>query len=336
MRRRRMILFFIALIIVVLLLPSLLVLEKREDTGQIGKKMGRQSNEKLAETVPLSMNVKVWREQLGVTEEVPIEDYVRGVVASEMPASFELEALKAQALTARTFIIRILTEQKEGTVEGSADVTDTVMHQVYHNDEELQELWKNDYEWKMEKITQAVEETKGQILTYENEPITASFFSTSNGYTENSEDYWGGDYPYLKSVESPWDKKAPNYETVVSIPISTFEQSLGVKVTDDFSFNVVKRTKGNRIGEVEIGGKTFTGREIREKLNLRSSDFLWEKQGDSIEITTKGYGHGVGMSQFGANGMAQEGRSYDQIAKHYYQNVEIVTADPFVAKISKK
>ncbi|HSH25425.1 MAG TPA: stage II sporulation protein D [Massilibacterium sp.] len=332
MRRRRIVLFFMALFVVVLLLPSLLVLEKREDTEQIGKR----PNEKLTDTVPLSMNVKVFREQLGVTEEVPIEDYVRGVVASEMPASFELEALKAQALTARTFIIRILTEQKEGTVEGSAHVTDTVMHQVYHNDEELQALWKNDYDWKMKKITQAVEETKGQILTYNNEPITASFFSTSNGYTENSEDYWGGDYPYLKSVESPWDKKAPNYETIVSIPISTFEQSLGVKVTDDFSFTVVKRTKGNRIGEVEIGGKTFTGREIREKLNLRSSDFLWEKQGDSIEITTKGYGHGVGMSQFGANGMAQEGRSYDQIAKHYYQNVEIVTAEPFVAKISKK
>lgn len=333
MRGKRILLFFIAFMVMVLLIPSLLVLEKQE---KIGEQTAPTSKESLPETVPLSMSVKVWREKKGTTEDVMLEDYVRGVVASEMPADFELEALKAQALTARTYVIRAMTTQPEGTATGGAHVTDTVKHQVYHSDDELQALWKNDYGWKMKKITRAVEETKGQILTYNNEPITASFFSTSNGYTENSEEYWGGEYPYLRSVGSPWDKQAPNYQTSVSIPLATFEQLLGVQVTDEQVGKIVKRTKGNRIAEVSINGKTFTGRQIRETLQLRSSDFTWKKVGDQIEITTKGYGHGVGMSQFGANGMAQQGNTYDQIAKHYYQGIEIVTAEPFVAKITKK
>jgi len=262
-------------------------------------------------------------------ERVPLETYVRGVVAAEMPIGFELEALKAQAIAARTYMVRRIVQ---GNVSGvpvkGADVTDTTEHQVYIPLAELATKWPKDEQKKnMSKLGEAVAQTRGKIITYNGEPIEAAFFSTSNGYTENSEDYWKQEIPYLRSVQSPWDKAiSPRYKETVELSLNEFYSKLGVtkKGSAKSSIRVVERTEGNRISKIIIGGVTFTGRKVREKLGLASSQFTWSVKGKSIAITTYGYGHGVGMSQWGANGMAQSGATAEEILAHYYSSVQVV------------
>jgi len=218
-----------------------------------------------------------------------------------------------------------------------AMVEDTTNFQVYQNMDELKKEWKAKYNQNIKKIRDAVEATSGQILTYKGSPITAAFFSTSNGYTENSEDYWDQPVPYLKSVKSPWDIASPKFSFKEEIPVSEFENKLGIRLPSTGSIGTVtSRTHGNRVGTVKIGGKQFTGREIRDKLGLRSADFSWVRQGNQIIVTTKGYGHGIGMSQYGANEMAKKGNSYQDIVKYYYQGVQITNADQFLNKATAK
>ncbi|GAJ97325.1 stage II sporulation protein D [Geomicrobium sp. JCM 19055] len=269
--------------------------------------------------------VPVYRDASETVQEVELEQYVAGVVASEMPASFEMEALKAQALVARTFVVKQMENEENIQLPEGALVTDTTSHQVYHSNEELQELWGSDYDEKMERIQKAVYATKGEVITHEGTPITASFFSTSNGYTENAEDYWANELPYLKSVESPWDQNnSPRFTNTVRIPVSDAEAKLGVSIpaTEEFA-PITERTEGGRVQEVTISGETFHGREIREALGLDSSDFSWHREADELVVSTKGWGHGVGMSQYGADGMAKSGNSYEEIVAHYYQEIQI-------------
>lgn len=272
-------------------------------------------------------------------ETVPLEQYVRGVLAAEMPIDFELEALKAQAIAARTYILRRLYEQDDSHVPvAGALVTDSVSHQVYYSESKLEQIWDQaDYTSNLRKINRAIEETKDMIITYDGQPINATFFSTSNGFTENSEEYWDIALPYLRSVPSPWDVEiSPRYEETVSFPARTVFSKLGISqpIAQTSSggqtiFTIIERTAGQRIKTVNIGGEIFTGREVREKLGLNSSQFILEQSGDTIVITTYGYGHGVGMSQWGANGMAQAGRTAEEIITHYYQGVEIEKIEYF-------
>lgn len=264
-------------------------------------------------------------------DQIPIEAYIRGVVAAEMPIEFELEALKAQAIAARTYIVRRITEgdTSQVPIEGAV-VTDTVAHQAYITQDELAAKWEGrSGEANMAKLNRAIMETQNQIITYEGKPINAVFFSTSNGYTENSEDYWGEAVPYLRSVKSPWDAKlSPRYKETVKLPYQTFLSKLGLNGVVSASAavsgtKVASTTEGNRISKITIGGKSFSGREVRELLGLNSSQFEWKLKGTDVEITTFGYGHGVGMSQWGANGMAKEGKTADEIIRYYYTGVKI-------------
>lgn len=327
-------------VIVIILVPAMLVLPFSGDEafGKLAESMAQkgsqQENQKSKEA---AVEVAVYRSNTKEIQKIPLESYLIGVVAAEMPADFEKEALKAQALTARTYIVNQLIQDNRLGLPKNADVSDSEMHQVYKSDSELKALWGSDYNWKIKKITEAVEETAGQILTYRGNPITATFFSTSNGYTENSEDYWKTAYPYLKSVSSPWDLNSPKFYNKVSIPVVDFENKLGVTISNSPQIGtVIQRTPGKRVGIVQIGGKKLTGKQIREKLNLMSTDFDWERHGDQIIITTKGYGHGVGMSQYGANGMAQEGKSYKDIVKHYYQGVDIESSAKWLHTLTAK
>ncbi|GMK38229.1 hypothetical protein PCCS19_12830 [Paenibacillus sp. CCS19] len=262
-------------------------------------------------------------------ETVPLETYVRGVLAGEMPIDFELEALKAQAVAARTYIVRRLAMQDRSGVPGKkADVTDTIDHQVYVPLKALAELWPAGEERKasLQKLTQAVEETKGEVLTYEGELIEAAFFSTSNGYTENVEDYWQLSLPYLKSVASPWDEEiSPRYKQTIEMKEKELYRRLGAK-NDGKPPRILETTEGHRVKTVVIGGKTFTGREVREKLDLPSSQFEWTISKGKAIITTYGLGHGIGLSQWGANGMAKEGASASEILLHYYTGVKLEQA----------
>jgi stage II sporulation protein D len=343
MKRVKPFIVLVSLLFVgILLIPTLLVVPFSEKAD--GKLAEELRHQQAAQTAKAQTNndgpvveVAVYRSKEKKVERIPLEEYVIGVVAAEMPAEFELEALKAQALTARTYIVKQMINDQSISLPKGANVTDTVMHQVYHSDEELKQLWGPDYEWKIKKITEAVQATRGQILTYNNIPIEASFFSTSNGFTENSEAYWENAFPYLKSVASPWDKQSPKFYDQKVMTVAEFEQKLGVKLPEDGSVGIViSRTPGNRVDIVEINGKKLKGREVREKLDLKSTDFTWMRKGNEIVITTKGYGHGVGMSQYGANFMAKEGKTYDQIVKYYYKGVEISSATAFLTKLTAK
>ncbi|MED0716823.1 stage II sporulation protein D [Aeribacillus composti] len=330
-------LFFAAIFFIILMVPSLLVAPFAEKTkATLGEELAEKETTDVLQKES-KVSVPIYRSQEKKIDEVPLEEYVVGVVAAEMPAEFEKEALKAQALAARTYIVKeLFTGQNVGSPEGAV-VTDTELHQVYKNEEELRRIWKKDFDWKIKKIKEAVAETRGQILTYDDKPIDASFFSTSNGYTENSEAIWPNALPYLKSVESPWDEKSEKFLAREVFTVQEFEQKLGIKIGKGNSIGkIIERTPGHRVALVEINGKKFTGREIREKLGLRSTDFSWTLKGDQIIVTTKGYGHGVGMSQYGANFMAQEGKNYKEIVSHYYQGIEISQASPFLSKYMAK
>ncbi|HEK9101189.1 stage II sporulation protein D [Bacillus pfraonensis] len=323
------------LVALVIIVPTVLVIPfTKEKVSQPPKNPPAVQNVPAPEKVNTAVQVAVYRSQQKKVETVPMEEYVAGVVASEMNASFEIEALKAQALAARTFIVQRMLS---GSKENNADVTDTVKHQVYHSKEELKRTWGKEYEKNLKKIEEAVSETAGQVLTYEGTPITASFFSTSNGYTENAADYWGKDLPYLKSVDSPWDQAAPKFASEQTFTVADFQKRLGVKVLENGKVgNIKERTEGKRVKDVEFQGKTLTGKEVRTKLELRSSDFTWKQQGNNIVVTTKGYGHGVGMSQYGANGMAKEGKGYTDIVAHYYKGIEIKTLNDYEGKLMAK
>lgn len=329
---KRLTLLLSIITVIVIVIPSLLVAAFSPDESDHHNQIDPAQPIGM---ITSSFDVPVYRTALNKIESIPVEDYVVGVVASEMPAEFEIEALKAQALAARTYIVKQMLQPTEMTLPENAVVTDTIHHQVYKNHEELQQLWGSDYEWKYVRIAKAVEETKGKIITYHNEPITAQFFSTSNGYTENAEDYWQNELPYLKSVESPWDTASPKFTATHEISVDSFEEKLDVSLPDDGSIGtIVERTESNRVREVEIAGKRLTGREVRENLELNSSDFNWERNGDTIRIHTKGYGHGVGMSQYGANGMALEGMSAEEIISHYYNDVEVTNMSSYVAQLT--
>ena len=247
---------------------------------------------------------------------IPLEEYVVGVVASEMPASFHEEALKAQAVAARTYVLKKINDNK------SYDVLDTTSDQVYLNNVQLKEKWKNNYKKYLKKIKKVVNETKNELLVYNGEIIDAFFFSTSSGYTENSEEVFKEARPYLKSVSSPWDTISPLYTEKYFFTKSSFCEKLAIEC-NDLDINILEVTSTGRIKKIKINNKVFSGNTIKNKLKLRSSFFLIKLIDNEVYIETKGYGHGVGMSQYGAEALALKGYKYDEILKYYYQNVEI-------------
>lgn len=239
-----------------------------------------------------------------------LEEYVAGVVAAEMPASFPMEALKAQAVAARTYQIR----QMQGA--GSENVLYDV-GQAYIDILEQQKKWGKNYPVYAAKIRQAVQETAGEIMVYDGEPILAAFHAQSAGRTEDAVHVWQTEVPYLKSVSSEKDKMAPDHKTEAVISSEMIEEKLG-----DGEWKILSRTDAGYVREVQIGENVFSGREVREALDLRSTCFDLEKQGTDYIFTVTGYGHGVGMSQYGASFLAEEGENYRQILRHYYQGID--------------
>ncbi|MFT0801649.1 stage II sporulation protein D [Bacillus swezeyi] len=323
----------------ILLVPTLLVLPFQGESGMPKTNQNNvQKEEKKTATLKESpVSIPVYRTADRQVEDIPLEEYVIGVVASEMPADFDMEALKAQSLAARTYIVRQMVSDRAVQPPKGSLVDDTQMFQVYKSKSELQQIWKKDYDWKIKKVTEAVASTQGKILTYDQKPIDASFFSTSNGYTENAEAYWTSDIPYLKSVKSSWDRKSPKFLNHKTFTAAEFEQKLGVTLPNSNRIGeITERTPGKRVATAVINGKKLEGRDIREKLGLNSADFDWKRKGDQIIVTTRGYGHGVGMSQYGAHYMAKEGKKAEDIVKYYYKGTAISNADQFLNKYMAK
>ncbi len=249
---------------------------------------------------------------------VNLEDYIIGVVSAEMPSSFEKEALKAQAVAARTYAM-----YKKEHRNADYDLIIGTKDQAYKTNEQLLKQWNINFFTNYLKIRDAVLETKNEILTYNNQTINAFYFSMSNGQTENSELVFSESLPYLKSVESKWDNESiENYEYTKIIPKEEFCKSLDISCAEITITNEI-RSASNRVLSITINDIPFEGTTIRTKLSLRSTDFTIEQEEDNLKIITKGFGHGVGMSQYGANGMAKEGSTYQQILSHYYQNTKI-------------
>lgn len=264
--------------------------------------------------------IKVKREKTGEILELYFEDYIVGVLSGEMPANFEIEALKAQAVAARSYALKkIMSKDQE-----EYDVVDTVSNQVYLDEGELKEKWKDGYTKNLNKIKKAVLDTKGEYITYNGEVIEAFFFSTSTGKTENSEEVFSSSRPYLKSVDSTWDAEvSPVFQVENDFSLSDFYTKLNLPYQEKLNIEITKQTSTGRVKKLKINDQEKEASEVYQKLKLRSTFFTITQVGSNVHITTRGYGHGVGMSQYGAQGMAKSGYSYQDIIKHYYQGVEI-------------
>ena len=241
--------------------------------------------------------------------ETELEEYVAGVVAAEMPAAFPEEALKAQAVAARTYQLRQM--QAAGSDAVLYDVG-----QAYLSVEEQKEKWGENYGFYAAKIRRAVRETAGEILVYEGEPILAAFHAQSGGRTEDAAHVWAEALPYLKSVDSSGDKMAPGHETEAVFSAAEVAETLG-----SADLTILRRTEAGYVAEVQAGENLLSGRQVREALGLRSANFTIEKEGGTLRFTTYGYGHGAGMSQYGAAFLAEEGKDYREILAHYYTDV---------------
>jgi len=261
-----------------------------------------------------------------------LEEYIKGVVAAEMPANFHVEALKAQAVAARTVTVKRM--KRFGgpgySRKPEADLSDDFREsQAWLSKRELRKkwgLWGFSKNWA--RISRAVEETRGMILTYQGRPIDAVYHSTSGPRTENACDLWGVDYPYLQSVVCPYCRHSLRYSEVKTVSLATLQEKLGLtdalKASGGWKLlRVETRTAGGRIKRFRLGEERLRGEDFRLKVGLNSANFQYRISGNSIRFQTIGYGHGVGMCQYGADGMAKVGRSFQQILTYYYQGVKL-------------
>lgn len=246
-----------------------------------------------------------------------MEEYITGTVAAEMPASFENEALKAQAVCARTYALNRMVNGRK--YEQNSDLSDDITCcQAYVSDREFSQRHPYNTEEYLQKIQQAVKETQGQVMLYKGEPLDALYCSTCGGRTED-----GGDkQPYLRGIVCPYCKSSPRYTTTQTFSDRQLDSLLGLPGRD-IGITVTKASGSGRIQQIKINDKTMTGEQLRNALGLPSTWCSFQFKGNTLTVTSRGYGHGIGLCQFGANGMARQGYNYRQILHHYYQNFEL-------------
>ena len=237
-----------------------------------------------------------------------------------MPIDFELEALKAQAVASRSYALKRMEYNKDKDY----DVVDSIQNQVYLDNNYLKDAWKNHYVKNINKLRTAVNATIDEYLEYDNKVADTMFFSTSNGYTEDSNNIFLFNCAYLKSVKSAWDEEvSPVFKSTKILNLTDFYQKLNIPYNKNLNIEIEKKSNAGRILLLKINNIEFKGTDIYNKLQLKSTDFEIKLQGETVEIITKGYGHGVGMSQYGAQGMAKKGYTYKEILSHYYQNTNL-------------
>jgi len=339
---RKQLSLFLALTFAVMLVPAIPVFIKDKSSADAAEKPGFSSQsepEIPSATSPPAVPdrfYKVLDVSTGEVIEVSVLDYIIGAVCAEMPASFEVEALKAQAVAAHTYAerqkLRELTEPT-ADLKGAYFSNDTSKYQGYFTAEQAKNYYGENFDAYYGKISDAVNEVAGYIMTYRDEPIVSAFHSMSSGKTESAENVWGSHLDYLVPVESEADKLAPKYlEEVNCTPEAAkyqLERAFGsIKLSGDFKdwFEIIRRSDSGTVLEVRAGDKTVSGNELRAALALRSPTFDIEYTDSDIVFKTRGYGHGVGMSQYGANAMAAEGKTWQEILLHYYPNVTVSEA----------
>ena len=277
--------------------------------------------------------IKLLHTKTGEIEELALDEYIYGVVAAEMPANFEIEALKAQAVVARTYTIYKIIN---GSKHEGADICDSSSCcQAWISKEDRFAKWNEEERnsnW--EKIVTAVNSTKGEIITYENAPINAFFHSNSGGTTETVANVWGGtNYPYLQVVETSGEDAYTQYSSEVTVTkeeliekLKEYHSDIVIDFTQEDAIKILKNTESGRVKTIKFGNLQISGTETRTIFGLKSAMFTVEVNEENVTFKVLGYGHGVGMSQTGADSMAKLGNTYKEIIKHYYVGVEIKTA----------
>jgi stage II sporulation protein D len=318
---KRVLVVLLAFVILVFALPLLILKGCEKETPHSKKPENFDS-----------MKISVYNVDQNQLQEMNLEEYILGVLAGEMPSAFHIEALKAQALAARTYtLMRTRAFGGAGcSAHTGADVcTDPAHCQAYRRPQNIKA--------NLEKYEQAVLDTKGEIIVYNNALIDAVFHSASGGKTENSEDIWSAKVPYLRSVISEYEEQT-KLTSEKEVKIADFIEAMkrldsGVKLSSKSIKNQIKildRSEGGRIMDVEVGGRLLTGSAIRGALGLKSANFNISYQGDVMLFKVTGNGHGIGLSQYGADGMGKKGYSYEEIVKHYYQGVEVMRIEDLI------
>ncbi len=325
-------LFFSILILLLMIISPMFIIKStptKASTDEDNNLLSVDEDNKLI-SIKGNDKIKVYITKEERIEEISLEEYVKSVVSGEMLVSFSEEALKAQAVAARTYIIS--KRSKPCDIANGADVCDTTHCQVYISKSERLEKWGDKGEEYWNKISKAVEETKDKVLTYNNELVLyPQYFSTSSGMTENAVDVFSNDVPYLVSTESKGEEIAPKYESEFSFNINEFVNKINNKypeaqlTIENLSGNIeiISRSDAGGIKEIRFGKTRIKGADFRLAFGLSSTNFEYSVDGESIVFKCTGYGHGVGMSQWGANVMANNGSDYGEILKHYYKGTEL-------------
>lgn len=280
--------------------------------------------------------VKVWHHETQTLLEMGLEQYVTGVVAAEMPASFAPEALKAQAVAARTYAVKrlLVPDPRVKNLNKEADLSsDPAVNQAWISTAEMMKRWgKWNYSANKKKIVQAVEETRGKVLIYKGQLIDPAYHASCGGKsTENSGQVWKFDLPYLKQVSCTGHADRHQAETLFfsfkkldTLLSTTLHLLPASKISGGGGMlNITEKSSSGRVCTATVGGKNFSGAELRTKLELPSTRFTWQIKEGGVQIETNGYGHGIGMCQYGAADLARQGKSYQEILKHYYTGVEM-------------
>ncbi len=319
MRIYKLLTFMIALSV---LLVPLLSLEKGINDGAENQTQPETQQSQQSETV------RVYMHQSGEIKETDLSEYLVGVLAAEMSPTFHEEALKAQAVAAYTYLLNKRADPDKSL--NGADLSDnSATHQGYIASDERKEKWGDKADAYEEKLQNAVKEISGKIITYDGEPIIAAFHAINSGVTQSAQTVWGGDVPYLKSVNSPGDKLSPDCMKTVALSATEFSNLVsdveGCSLNGEASewIGKVKTNSDGYVQSVEIGSAELSGLEARDALGLRSAVFTYEYKDGNFIFTTNGYGHCVGMSQYGADYMARQGSTWEEIIKHYYQGVTV-------------
>lgn len=282
-----------------------------------------ESKDNAAEEKESKDSIRVQRTASGKVENVDMRSYIIGCVASEMLPTYEKEALKAQAIVSYTYALYLL----QNPYSSEADITDSPSsHQTYRSLDEIKEKWGSDYGECIKRIEEAVTEAEGKYLTYNGEIIKPAYHAMSPGRTNSALDVWGSDVPYLQSVTSDGDRLSPKLISTYEFTESEMKKALagcGGDKIGDISIGEAVTNSGGYVKSIDISGVTFSGEKLRTAFSLRSGSFTLEKNGDNYKFTCTGYGHGVGMSQNGAQFMAKNGATCEEILKHYYTGIEI-------------
>ena len=328
---KKIFIYFFSFLFICFILPALLtkleIPTSSEEVGADGESKEESINNEY--TYNKYGTIKLLHTKTNEVEEVALDTYLCNVVSAEMPADFEKEALKAQAIVARTYTIYKINNKKHD----NADICDdSTCCQAWISKEDRLARWEENKEEKWNKIEECVNETKGKIITYDNQPINAFFHSNSGGKTELPVDVWGGgsNMPYLQVVETAGEDGYTQYNSEVELTNEEILEKLKEKYSDiqidfnnDEDIKIVEYTSSERVKTIKFGNHEISGTEARSIFGLKSTNFEVTKEDGKIKFTVKGYGHGVGMSQTGADSMAKSGSSAEDIIKHFYVGVEI-------------